>query len=143
MTLPSANPEIAGAASSPKPTVLVVDDDSPMRSLFEIYVSSFGYRPLLARNGEEAVQLAQSHPEICVMIMDVIMPGLSGRDLAEKVRAELPQVGILFCSGHPARVLKTQGIDLSLGRFLQKPCRPPDLKREVQELVAEYQANRA
>jgi two-component system, cell cycle sensor histidine kinase and response regulator CckA len=118
----------------------MVDDDSAMRVLFEIYLRTFGYRVLLARDGEEAFGLATDHPDISLMIMDAVMSGLSGQPLVDKIKTALPKVRILFCSGHPASALIRQGIDLEAGHFLQKPCRPADLKRELAALLASARA---
>ena len=107
-----------------------------MRKLFEIYLDSFGYGVVIARDGEEALQLVVGRSDIRVMIMDVVMPGLSGQPLVEKVMMAIPGLRVLFCSGHPARVMSNYGIDLATGKFLQKPCRPADLKRSLEELLA-------
>ncbi|MDQ6809376.1 MAG: response regulator [Verrucomicrobiota bacterium] len=124
------------AVSTNVPVVLVVDDDSAMRSLFEIYLRSFGYRVLVARDGEEAVRFAVSDSEIDLMITDVVMPGLSGQELVDQVRAALPGLRVLFCSGHPAREMANHGIDLGASGFLQKPCRPADLEQQVRDLLS-------
>jgi len=113
-----------------------VEDDSAMRLLLEIYLSSFGYDVLLAENGDAALGMAASRPDIRAMVMDVVMSGLSGQQLAEAIKGALPGICILFCSGHPAKALTSYGIDLAAGNFLQKPCRPADLKRKMEELLA-------
>lgn len=115
---------------------LVVDDDASMRALLDIYLRSFGYRVLLAEDGEDALRVARANLDIRIVVMDIVMSGLSGRQLVDEVNAILPGVGFLFCSGHPAHALKGYGLDLVAGRFLQKPCRPEALKRELEELAA-------
>lgn len=116
--------------------VLVVDDDAAMRTLLEIYLKSLGYQPLMARDGDEAVRLAQTNPDIRVMIMDVVMSGLSGQRLVDAVKTALPGLRILFCSGHSARAVANSGIDMTQGLFMQKPCRPLDLKHSLELLLA-------
>ncbi len=119
-----------------KPTILIVDDDLPMRMLLERYVALFGYRSLLAADGEEALRLARENLEIGVIMLDVIMSGISGKQLAEQLAILLPNAPILFCSGHPATALARQGIDIKGAQFLQKPCRPPELKQRLSEMLA-------
>jgi len=118
-----------------KPTILIVDDDQAMRMLLERYVALFGYRSLLAADGEEALA-SRENSEIGVIILDVIMSGISGQQLAEQLKILLPNAPILFCSGHPATALARQGIDIKGAQFLQKPCRPPELKQRLSEMLA-------
>lgn len=117
-------------------TLLVVDDDPAMRMILNISLELFGYTMLVAGAGEEAVAIARDHAEIEVVILDVVMAGLSGKDLADQLQALLPRVSILFCSGYPASVLQGYGIDISAANFLQKPCRPPELQEKIEALMA-------
>ena len=106
-----------------------------MRTLFSIYLRSFGYRVLLAADGDAALRMIASDPDVRLMMMDVMMPGLSGQELVEQARIMRPGIGILFCSGHSAKGLIRHGIELTDENFLQKPCSPADLKRKVEELL--------
>jgi two-component system, cell cycle sensor histidine kinase and response regulator CckA len=121
-------------ASEPT-TILVVDDDALIRTMLDFYLGAFGYRVLLASNGEEAVQIARDHPEIRLAILDVVMSGLCGQKLADKLALALPGVAILFSSGHPASSMSRHGIDLRSAHFLQKPCLPPELKCKLEEML--------
>jgi DNA-binding response OmpR family regulator len=117
-------------------TILVIDDDPAMRTIMGFTLKTFGYVALVAGGGEEALQLARHHPEIRLIILDVVMAGLSGKKLADQLQFELPKAVILFCSGHPPELMSVHGIDLNSDQFMQKPCRPPDLQRKVEELLA-------
>jgi two-component system, cell cycle sensor histidine kinase and response regulator CckA len=117
-------------------TILVIDDDPGMRTILSLSLKLFGYAILVAGNGEDAVAIAREHPEIRVVILDVVMSGLSGKELAEQLKVNLPKASILFCSGHPASVLARYDIDASSANFLQKPCRPPELQQKIEELLA-------
>lgn len=136
MTSQAQTAEMCASAEENTPTVLVVEDDSAMRTLFEIYLSSFGYGVVVACDGDEALRLSAGRSDIRLVLMDVVLPGLSGQRLVNELRIALPSVRILFCSGHPIKVLSSYGIDLAAEYFLQKPCRPADLKRMTEELLA-------
>ena len=122
----------AAAAQS----ILVVDDDPSMRTILSFSLKLFGYVVLMAGNGDEALTVALEHPEIRLIMLDVVMSGLSGKELAEQLKAALPRAAILFCSGHPASAMVRYDIDVSAGNFLQKPCQPPELQRKIEELLA-------
>ena len=117
-------------------TILVVDDDPAMRTILNFSLRALGYRVLTAGDGEEALQIARAQPEIRLIMLDVVMSGLSGKELAVQLKASLPQSSILFCSGHPATAMARHDIDLRVEHFLQKPCRPPELKRKLEEILA-------
>jgi CheY-like chemotaxis protein len=116
-------------------TILVVDDDALIRTMLTFYLGTFGYTVLLAGNGEKAVQVARDHPEIRIAILDVVMSGLCGQELADELKLTLPKVAILFSSGHPASAMSRHGIDLRAAHFLQKPCLPPELKCKLEEML--------
>lgn len=117
-------------------TILVIDDDPAMRTILGFTLKAFGYVALVAGDGEEALQIALHHPEIRLIILDVVMAGLSGKKLADQLQIKLPKTAILFCSGHPAETMSQHGIDPNEVEFMQKPCRPPELQRKVEELLA-------
>ncbi|HYJ04259.1 MAG TPA: response regulator [Chthoniobacterales bacterium] len=116
-------------------TILVVDDDSAMRTILGFTLGSFGYIALVAGDGEEALQVARKHPEIRMIILDVVMRGLSGKRLAEQLQIDLPKAAILFCSGHAAEALSLHGIVATSVHFMQKPCQPGALQRKIEELL--------
>jgi CheY-like chemotaxis protein len=118
------------------PTILIIDDDAAMRMILGLTLKGFGYLTLAAANGEEALQVARNHPQIGLIILDVVMAGLSGKKLADQLQIDLPKAVILFCSGHPSETLPLHGIDRDSIHFMQKPCRPLELQRKVQELLA-------
>jgi two-component system cell cycle sensor histidine kinase/response regulator CckA len=117
-------------------TILVIDDDPAMRMILSLSLKLLGYVMLAAGDGEEALAIARAHPEIRVVILDVVMFGLSGKKLADQLKTILPEAAVLFCSGHPASVMARYDIDVSSAHFLQKPCRPPELQQKIEELLA-------
>jgi CheY-like chemotaxis protein len=117
-------------------SILIIDDDPAMRTILGFTLKAFGYVALVAGDGEEALQIAHHHPEIRLIILDVVMAGLSGKQLADQLQIALPKAAILFCSGHPPETLSLHGIDPNLVQFIQKPCRPPELQHKIEELLA-------
>jgi CheY-like chemotaxis protein len=126
----------------PPATILLVDDDSAMRTILSFSLLDFGYLVLCAANGEEALQIARDHSEIRLIMLDVVMPGLSGNKLAEQLKLNLPDSSILFCSGYPASAMSRYDIDLKSAHFLQKPCSPLQLEGKIEELLGSSAANR-
>jgi DNA-binding response OmpR family regulator len=120
------------AARTHAPAVLILEDDSSIQALFEIYLTSFGYRVLVAKNAGQALRMVSARSDIRVMILN----GLAGQLLASKAVDALPGIGILFCSDQSPDALTRSGIKLSARNFLKRPYRPADLKRKMEELLA-------
>jgi DNA-binding response OmpR family regulator len=121
------------AARTNAPAVLVLEDDSAMQAIFEIYLTSFGYRVLVAKDAGQALRMVSARSDIRVLILN----GLAGQQLASKALDVLPGLGILFCSDQPPDALIEGGIELSDRNFLQRPYNPVDLKRKMEELLAQ------
>ena len=116
-------------------TILVIDDDPAMRTILSFSLMALGYLALAVGDGDEALKVTREHPEIRLIMLDVVMSGLSGKKLAEQLKANLPQSSILFCSGHPAATMSRHDIDFRVEHFLQKPCRLPELKSKLEEML--------
>jgi two-component system, cell cycle sensor histidine kinase and response regulator CckA len=117
-------------------TILVIDDDSAMRTIVSLSLKLYGHRVLVAGSGDEALRVARSHPDIRVVVLDVVMSGLAGKELAALLHNVLPSAAVLYCSGHPASALARYGVDANATNFLQKPCRAPELQQKIEELIA-------
>lgn len=117
-------------------TILVIDDDPAMRTILSLPLTAFGCLVLVAANGEEALDITRHHPEIGVIVLDVMMSGLSGKKLGEQLKAKLPDAFVLYCSGHSAAVMSRHDIDVRIEHFLQKPCGVSELRQKLEELLA-------
>ena len=115
-------------------TVLLVEDEEEVRQLVREVLQAGGYAVLEASGGEDALRLAAAHEgEIAMLLTDVVMPGMSGPELAEHFRALRPRTAVLFMSGytdHPA--VHQAAADHGQG-FLQKPFTPAVLARAVRQ----------
>jgi two-component system, cell cycle sensor histidine kinase and response regulator CckA len=126
ISLPRSSGDASGARgeglAAQAETVLVVDDDAPIRVLVSDILRRLGYRVLTAEHAEAALDTAREHREsLRLVITDVVMPGRSGLDLAKELNQTMPQVAVLFMSGHPERVLAANGRPVPPASFLQKP----------------------
>ncbi len=142
--LPQAEAQVAPgnghAVKSPpsggSETVLLVEDEADFRELACESLRDLGYRVLTAANGRRAMQLAQETGEpIDLLVTDVVMPGMSGRELVEMVRVHRPAIKILYMSGYTRGVIAQHGVLESGTSFLQKPFMPSDLARTVREAL--------
>jgi PAS domain S-box-containing protein len=112
-------------------TVLLVDDEPLVRNLGRTILESFGYHVLLASDGQEAVEVyLREKPHIDLVILDLTMPRVSGRDALRQLRAIDPDVPILFASGYSAEHLTQEDHDHTAG-FVNKPYRPDELAAAV------------
>jgi PAS domain S-box-containing protein len=117
-------------------TVLLVEDEDAVRRLSARVLRSRGYTVLEARDGEEAQRLATEHPgHIDLAVTDLVMPRMSGRQLADVLATVRPRLRILFMSGYTDEAVLRQGVHESSVDFLQKPFGPSELARKVREVL--------
>ena len=112
--------------------VLVVEDETLILDLAEKMLTRLGYRVLLATNPDEALQLAAAHTgDISLLMTDVVMPEMNGRELSERLQALNPKLKCLFMSGYTANVIAHRGILNEGVNFIQKPFSVKDLAFKV------------
>jgi len=117
-------------------TILVAEDEDSVRAVVTATLASRGYNVLAAVDGETALVLAQQYPHrIDLLLTDVVMPGINGRELAETMSRERPDVRVLYASGYTDDESLLQGIRTDELSFLQKPFSPADLVRRVRGLL--------
>jgi CheY-like chemotaxis protein len=117
-------------------TVLLVEDEAGVRSLARQALESRGYRVLEAPDGESALHLCRQHGgEIDLLLSDVVMPRMSGRELREQVAGLCPQTRVLFTSGYTDDAVVRHGVYQSESDFLQKPFSVHGLLRKVREVL--------
>jgi two-component system cell cycle sensor histidine kinase/response regulator CckA len=117
-------------------TVLVVEDESALLRIAKVMLEDLGYRVLTAGTPREAIRLAEEHAnEIQLLITDVVMPEMNGRELAERLQSLYPGMNILFMSGYTANVIVHRGMLDEGMNFIQKPFSMQDLAVEVRKAV--------
>lgn len=142
-------PQVAGseastapaAAASPPPggteTILLVEDSTPLRDLTQEMLELFGYTVLSAEHPRQALLLAQQNAgKIDLLLSDVVMPEMSGPQLAEKLKAMLPELQVLFISGYTDEAIVHHGILDPGQRLLSKPFSRETLAARVREALA-------
>ena len=116
-------------------TILVVDDEPVVLETVRDGLIAHGYQVLTAGGGEEALQTAQAHQgAIALALVDVIMPGMSGPEVAQRLHASRPDLKILFMSGFSTEVVVVHGLD-SGDPLLVKPFSLDTLGRKVHEIL--------
>ncbi len=117
-------------------TVLLAEDDGAVRRLVCTTLRHYGYEVLEARDGEEALRVARRdrRRDIHLLITDVVMPGLSGRDLAWQLATERPEMRVLYTTGYAETVTMRTGLERDVP-LLSKPFLPNDLIRAVREIL--------
>ena len=117
-------------------TVLLVEDEEAVRRLARRVLESRGYRVLEASHGTQALHLSGEQPgRIQLLVTDVIMPGMSGQDLARQLLARRPDLKVLFISGYTDEAIKSHGDLLPGTAFLQKPFTPSGLLTKVTDVL--------
>ncbi|CAN5796167.1 hypothetical protein BH23GEM8_BH23GEM8_09560 [soil metagenome] len=127
----------AEAADEPTwETVLLVEDEPGVRAIARKTLLRKGYQILEAASGDEAIQISRTHPgPIQLLLTDVIMPGINGRELATVVMAERPGLRTLFMSGYTGEAISRYGALEDDIAFLQKPFAPAELLRKVASVL--------
>lgn len=116
--------------------VLLVEDEDLIRNLAEQILADRGYQVVAAANASEALEVvARLDRELDLLVTDVVMPGLSGLDLAQRLQRRSPRLRILFMSGYADSPLLRAGLAQGGAAFLQKPFSADALERRVRELL--------
>ena len=118
-------------------TILLVEDEDAVRGLAKTVLDSYGYTVIEARDGVEAEQVGRRGKEyLDLMVTDVVMPGISGLELAARLAPVRPNMRVLFMSGYPDDVIVRRGGRLDAeAAFLQKPFTGEVLARQVREVL--------
>ena len=117
-------------------TVLVAEDDLPVLKLARQILEGLGYAVLTAGTTIEAMGLAEEHAgEISLLLTDVIMPEMNGRDLAQQLQALYPDLKRIFMSGYTADIIASRGVLDKRARFIQKPFSRRDLATIVRKAL--------
>lgn len=114
--------------------ILVVDDDKEIAKLLEIYIKNEGYEPISASNGQESISMLNTEPDIGLMILDIMMPEMSGIDVIKEVRKD-NQIPIIVLSAKTTDMDKIQGLITGADDYVVKPFNPLEIMARVRSLL--------
>lgn len=123
-------------------TILVVDDDAAVRRVAAKVLRRSGYDVLEAATGQEALDLVETRggEDVDFLLTDVVMPGMSGRELSERLREIIPDLPILFMSAYTEDEVILQGVRVAEVNFLSKPFTLDELVSTVEKVMSRAKA---
>jgi two-component system, cell cycle sensor histidine kinase and response regulator CckA len=141
--LPQAAVDVDREAEKPEPaprpgseTILFVEDEESVRELVRDYLAGTGYRVLEAVDGVQALEVAEAHKgPIHILVTDVVMPRLSGRELASRIAVQRPNTKILFISGYTDDSIFRHGVLEGGVAYLQKPFNLKAIAQKIREVL--------
>ncbi len=117
-------------------TVLIAEDEASLRKLTKTILESFGYSVITAKNGEDAItKFMESRKRISLVLLDMIMPKKSGKEVSEAIVKIAPRMKVLFASGYAMDNITNKEMTASDFDFIHKPFRPKDLLIKVREVL--------
>jgi two-component system, cell cycle sensor histidine kinase and response regulator CckA len=116
-------------------TILIVEDDDSLRNLLMKSLTKNGFKTLSAGTGDEAIQSFHKYPPIDLLITDVVLPQMSGREVAERLTSLRPEMKVLFMSGYAPDIISNQGVLDADAAFIAKPFTGEMLAQQVRELL--------
>ena len=124
------------AAEGGSETILVVEDQDVVRTFAVTALRRFGYNVLEASDGTEALAVAARHPgKLHLLVTDVVMPGMNGKQLSERLTELNPTLEVIFVSGYTADVIADRGVLDPSVAFLHKPFSPEELATKVRSVL--------
>jgi PAS domain S-box-containing protein len=135
---PSGQTEREGAAPQGSETILLAEDSEALLEIAQEYLRRLGYTVIEAVSGEQALQRANEFEgTIHLLVADVVMPGMSGRELADQIVSKRPGIKVLFTSGYADDAIARHGLLEPSVAFIQKPYHPKVLARKVREVLGQ------
>jgi CheY-like chemotaxis protein len=130
--------------STPKKTILVVDDEPEIRKLVSAMLTPLGYQIILAATGEQAVKIFRKQAkDIDLLLTDVVAPGMAGPTLADQLTELKPDIRVLFMSGYDSRQVVQKYVVEKGSLLLTKPFTVKQLKEKVEEALKHGKASKS
>jgi PAS domain S-box-containing protein len=133
----NAAPALAGKPSNTgNETILLVEDEYQVRRLIERALRQQGYNLITATNGAEAIETSKQYSsEIHLLLTDVVMPEVGGREAAAQIRTQRPDIRVIYMSGYSEELVRLQGELTESAAFIAKPFAPDELRRVVRDVL--------
>jgi two-component system, cell cycle sensor histidine kinase and response regulator CckA len=116
-------------------TILLVEDEEAVRELTQTVLASYGYKVIVTQDPEHALSMAATGLPIQLVLTDVVMPSMSGRELVQKLIAKYPHLRVLYMSGYTDDIITSGGVLEAGLAFLQKPFTPATLAQKVRDVL--------
>jgi CheY-like chemotaxis protein len=116
-------------------TILLAEDEEAIRALAERILKGCGYTVLVARDGEEAIEIFRGNKEIVLAVLDVVMPRKGGKEAFEEMHKQNPRLKVIFMSGYSPDAIRDSFVLIPGTPFLQKPFGPTTLARKIREIL--------
>jgi CheY-like chemotaxis protein len=125
--------------SPPKPLVLLAEDEAIIREHMALLLRELGYRVVKAADGEEALCIFKGIPGMMIdlLLTDIVMPKMGGKELAYKIASLSPGTKVMFCSAYPEQLAARNGMIDTRIPFLQKPVTADSLAAKLREVLTE------
>ncbi len=114
--------------------VLVLEDEANIRSSIVINLQRYGYEPLEAETGEQALEVLQEHPDVGVALLDVMLPGIDGFEVCRRIRASGARTGIIMLTARSQEMDKVTGLMTGADDYVTKPFSPSELIARIDAL---------
>jgi CheY-like chemotaxis protein len=135
--------EISAELSKGTETILLVEDEDIVRHLSREIMEESGYTVIEAQNGLHALEICeQGDYQFDLLITDVVMPQMGGRELAERLKSEQPGIKVIFISGYTDDAVVRHGIKEADSNFIQKPFSPDELAEKIREVLDSHRKNK-
>jgi CheY-like chemotaxis protein len=122
--------------SLPGATILLIDDESVVREMWEDFLTQKGYRVITARDGVEGIKRFREHRgDVDLVILDLVMPNMGGKETLARLREIDPDVKVLVSSGYSENGQASRIVDLGIDGFVQKPARLTQLEKQIVEIL--------
>jgi two-component system, cell cycle sensor histidine kinase and response regulator CckA len=136
---PGADEELPAGAEPPRggtETILVAEDEPDLRGLLEGLLTDYGYRVILAEDGLDAVEKFRNEPgKIGLVLMDMIMPRMSGKEAFDAIRKLDPEVRVAYTSGYTSDIIKSRDVLDEGTELIMKPVQPMELLRRIRAIL--------
>jgi DNA-binding NtrC family response regulator len=131
-------PMVPAASLGGGETILLVEDDDRVRALVSTMLRKNGFTVLLASAGDQALEIAARHRgHVDLLLTDVLMPGLNGRLLSERLTATRPETRVLYMSGYSDDEILRLGVKKAAAHFIQKPFSVDTLVHKIRQTLAQ------
>jgi DNA-binding response OmpR family regulator len=114
--------------------VLVLEDESSIRSFVIINLRRSGYEPIEAETGEQALELVKQNPDVKVALLDVMLPDIDGFEVCRRIRASDPKMGIIMLTAKAQEMDKVTGLMTGADDYVTKPFSPAELTARIDAL---------